>query len=95
MKKNLAVVSGLAVLMLGAGVASAGGSKGSIGVGGEGCLARRGLVDPGPDRVALESRLSQVGAGASEQEGTERGGEAKHGRPRQGRALEVPARVSA
>lgn len=35
MKKNLAVVSGLAVLMLGAGVASAGGSKGSLGVGGE------------------------------------------------------------
>ncbi|MEZ4398904.1 MAG: hypothetical protein R3B06_02740 [Kofleriaceae bacterium] len=35
MKKHLAMVSGLAVLALGAGVASAGGSKGSIGVGGE------------------------------------------------------------
>ncbi len=35
MKKNIAVVSGLAVLVLGAGVASAGGSKGSIGIGGE------------------------------------------------------------
>ena len=35
MKKNIAVVSGLAVLVLGAGVASAGGSKGSVGIGGE------------------------------------------------------------
>src|SRR5262245_46114171 len=35
MKKNLAIVTGLGLLALAAGTASAGGSKGSIGVGGE------------------------------------------------------------
>jgi hypothetical protein len=35
MKKNLAIVLGLALLALGAGTASAGGSKGSLGVGAE------------------------------------------------------------
>ncbi len=35
MKKNLAIVLGLGLVALGAGTASAGGSKGSLGVGGE------------------------------------------------------------
>lgn len=44
MKKNIAVVSGLAVLVLGAGVASAGGSKGSIGIGGEATIGTVNLA---------------------------------------------------
>lgn len=43
MKKNIAILSGLAVMVLGAGVASAGGSKGSLGVGGEYGIGTSGL----------------------------------------------------
>lgn len=49
MKKKLAaVISGLALVALGASIASAGGSKGSIGVGGESSLGAITLGDPFP-----------------------------------------------
>ena len=42
-KKNLAIVLGLGLLALGAGTASAGGSKGSLGVGGEYLIGTSGI----------------------------------------------------
>lgn len=48
MKKNLAFGLGLALLLVGAGTASAGGSKGSIGVGGESSLGSVAVL-PGLD----------------------------------------------
>lgn len=62
MKKNIAVVSGLAVLVLGAGVASAGGSKGAIGVGGESSLTAVALT-PG-DALSLGGLSVNYDAGA-------------------------------
>lgn len=60
MKKNIAVVSGLAVLVLGAGVASAGGSKGSIGIGFEQSIGGD-AIDLGGG-VDVTTRMSGISA---------------------------------
>jgi len=60
MRNHIALLTGLATLVLGAGAASAGGSKGSIGVGGEATLGSIGIDLGGGN--AITTRLGGLSA---------------------------------